>query len=126
VFDANRSDSYTCMRILGECTPPASSMEPSYRHLRATAQQGDGTGLHRGDVLVVLPDGELSIVDVVVTHPAGQSAVVPHPRALAPPRKRRRMRNSVHSGALRTQGSMPSCPSWSSHSAAWGRLMCVS
>lgn len=53
----------------------ASSMEPPYRHLRASAQQGGGAGLHRGDVLVVLPDGELSIVDVVVTHPAGQSAV---------------------------------------------------
>ena len=53
----------------------SSSSEPSYRHLRASAQQGNATGMHRGDVLVVLPDGELSIMDIVVTHPAANSAV---------------------------------------------------
>jgi hypothetical protein len=49
----------------------ASSMEPTYRHLR---QQGDA-GQRRGDILVVLPSGKISIVDVVVTHPAQQAYV---------------------------------------------------
>ena len=53
----------------------ASSMEPPIRHLRASARQLRDEGLHRGDILVVLPDGGLSIVDVVVTHPACRSAV---------------------------------------------------
>jgi hypothetical protein len=49
----------------------ASSMEPSYRHLRNRGVAGQ----RRGDVLVVLPSGQISIVDVVVTHPSQQAHV---------------------------------------------------
>jgi hypothetical protein len=49
----------------------ASSMEPSYRHLRHSGVAGQ----RRGDVLVVLPSGQISIVDVVVTHPSQQAHI---------------------------------------------------
>jgi hypothetical protein len=49
----------------------ASSMEPSYRHLRNRGVAGQ----RRGDILVVLPSGQISIVDVVVTHPLQQAHV---------------------------------------------------
>ena len=52
-----------------------SSMEPHLRHMRARGQMCGNEGMHRGDILVVLPDGGISIVDVVVTHPANRSAV---------------------------------------------------
>ena len=47
--------------------------EPSYRHLQA--QQRGEPGQRRGDILVVLPSGKISIVDIVVTHPAQQAYV---------------------------------------------------
>jgi hypothetical protein len=49
----------------------ASSLEPSYRHLRNRGEAGQ----RRGDILVVLPSGKISIVDVVVTHPSQQAHV---------------------------------------------------
>lgn len=49
----------------------ASSMEPSYRHLRG-AQQQQAASQRRGDVLVVMPSGKISVVDVVVVHPSQQ------------------------------------------------------
>jgi len=50
-----------------------SSMEPPYRHLRASGQQSGTEGQRRGDILTVLPNGRVVIVDVVVTHPAAPS-----------------------------------------------------
>ena len=50
----------------------ASSMEPTYRHLR---RRGGGISQRRGDILVVLPSGKISVVDVVVTHPSQQAHV---------------------------------------------------
>ena len=52
----------------------ASSMEPTYRHLQSQ-QQRVAAGQRRGDILVVLPSGKISVVDIVVTHPAQQSRV---------------------------------------------------
>ncbi len=49
----------------------ASSLEPSYRHLRNRGVAGQ----RRGDIMVVLPSGKISIVDVVVTHPSQQAHV---------------------------------------------------
>mgnify|MGYP001787467346 CR=1 FL=1 len=49
----------------------ASSMEPTYRHLRNRGAAGQ----RRGDILVVLPSGKISILDVVVTHPSQQAHV---------------------------------------------------
>ena len=51
------------------------SMEPNLRHMRAQGRLCGNEGMHRGDILVFLPNGGISIVDVVVTHPANRSAV---------------------------------------------------
>ena len=59
-------------RVICRASCP-SSMEPSYRRFRSQTQQGGNEGQRRGDILAVLPDGKISIVDVVVTHPAGRS-----------------------------------------------------
>jgi hypothetical protein len=51
----------------------ASSMEPSYRHLRNSAVANQ----RRGDIMVVLPSGKICIVDTVVMHPS-QTKYVNH------------------------------------------------
>ena len=53
----------------------ASSMEPSYRHIGVTPEQRRAAGQRRGDIMVVLPCGKISIVDVTVTHPTQQKYV---------------------------------------------------
>ena len=52
----------------------ASSMEPSYRHLRSQQARAVASQ-RRGDILVVLPSGQISVVDTVVTHPSQQACV---------------------------------------------------
>ena len=52
----------------------ATSAEPPYNSLAAPGAQG-AAGLHRGDILVVWPDGRVRILDCVVTHPAAASFV---------------------------------------------------
>ena len=42
--------------------------------MQGARAQGDA-GQRRGDILVVLPSGKISVVDVVVTHPAQQALV---------------------------------------------------
>ena len=53
----------------------ASSAEPAYRHLRRSSQREGAEGQRRGDILAVLPGGRISVLDVVVTHPAAPSYV---------------------------------------------------
>ena len=53
----------------------ASSLEPTYRHLRSAHNSRGTEGQRRGDILAVLPTGKIAIVDVVVTHPCAQSYV---------------------------------------------------
>jgi hypothetical protein len=57
----------------------ASSAEPAYSGLRPRQGRGQTVGLHRGDILAVLPAGRVVVLDCVVTHPAAAS----HRRAAA-------------------------------------------
>lgn len=60
---------YAVRRII-QASGCNSSMEPPYRRFRGSDQQGVGNeGMHRGDILCILPDGSMLIIDVVITHP---------------------------------------------------------
>jgi hypothetical protein len=62
-------------RVISRASCP-SSLEPSYRPLQQPgALQGAGPGQRRGDIMAVLPGGQISMVDVVVTHPARQDCL---------------------------------------------------
>lgn len=52
-----------------------SSLEPPYRDVRDEDLPAGEEGSHRGDILVVMPDGGISIVDVVIGHPGCSSYV---------------------------------------------------
>ena len=51
------------------------SMEPSYGRLAANAAAAAAAGARRGDIFTILPDGSVTVLDAVVTHPCGRSCV---------------------------------------------------
>ena len=57
------------LRQLSSSAGMCSSAEPPYRHLRGTQDQGGKEGLHRADLLTILPGGRHVMVDVTLTHP---------------------------------------------------------
>jgi hypothetical protein len=61
-------------RVICRATLP-SSAEPLYRNLRSQARSGEAEGQRRGDILVVMPSGSITIVDVVITHSPADSYV---------------------------------------------------
>ena len=60
----------SALRHIVTCASCSSSMEPPYRRMRGSWEKKGNEGMHRGDILVVLPEGRMDIVDVVVRHPA--------------------------------------------------------
>ena len=81
------------------------SMEPSYSRLAATASAAQATGQRRGDIFTILPDGAVTVLDAVVTHPCGRSCVGPaskrdgHAAAKAEQAKVRSFQGMVGDGA---------------------------
>ena len=55
----------------------STSMEPSYRRLAQNAAAAAAAGSRRGDIFTILPDGSITVLDAVVTHPCGRSCVGP-------------------------------------------------
>jgi hypothetical protein len=53
----------------------ASSAEPAYNGLRSPLRRQQAAGMHRGDILAVLPGGRVVVLDCVITHPAAPSHV---------------------------------------------------
>ena len=53
----------------------ASSREPRYDRLAHGCQAAVAAGSKRGDVLTTMPDGQVTVLDIVVSHPAAASYV---------------------------------------------------
>ena len=51
-----------------------SSNETAYRLMRGVEELGE-EGLHRSDILAIMPGGESVMIDVTVVHPCGQEAL---------------------------------------------------
>ena len=83
----------------------STSMEPSYRRLAATAAAAAAAGARRGDIFAILPDGSVTVLDAVVTHPCGRSCVAlasqrdGHAAAKAAKRKEDSFQSAMGDGA---------------------------